>query len=634
MSLPAQLAPSDIAREALRTLAQRRIAPTPDAYAQIYAEIAGRQDYAGVLVPRMLEQWAAKIGHGEGPHAAEARALAQAINEGHWESVGQRLDQLFDEMHRGPNWAETIRNLLRQWGTRHSGLTDARKRETLEHLFAAWGSDSSKLHPRLMSVLKSWADIAIQSPTRSEMSQSIPMPTLRDSQAMPIAADETPVAAPPAGNAPAAQAKKEKDDHQAKDKEKAKPGIVDTQQALRDLLADTIQNGLVARLEHAPQLASEARQLADFARQAANQKDYDNLAAALRKFWFRYEQSGESQDRLIDGLAGLLRLMVRNVGELVADDVWVAGQINQLTELLAGPLNERAVREAERSFRRVVYRQAGLKLSIDQAKHAIKALLTTFVDRLGTLVTNTSKYQERIGRLAQELKQTDDMHRIGEIVHRLAEDTREMQADMARGHEELTEARRTAAEHETKVQQLEQELESVSQLVREDALTRALNRRGLEEAFQAEASRSERSTQPLCMAILDIDDFKHINDRFGHAIGDEALVHLAEITRRALRPSDVVARYGGEEFVILLPDTSLDEARNVLMRTQRELTRHFFMQDNERVLITFSAGVAERVNGESQDATLDRADAALYIAKRQGKNRVITAQGQATTEAA
>lgn len=606
-------APSDIAREALRTLAQRRIAPTPDRYAEIYSEIAGRQDYAGVIVPRMLEQLAAKLAQSDGPNAAHGRALAQAVSEKNWDLARQRFEQLLEENSRGPNWAETIRALLRQWGMRHSGLTDARKRETLEHLLTAFGADSSKLHPRLMNVLKSWSEVAIQTPGRAEISQGIPLPTVRESQQMPV----------PLAGAPAAESGNA-----------AAPVDADAQAAARTLLADTIQNGLVARLEHAPQLAAEARQLADFARQAKTRKDYETLAQALRKFWYKYEQSGEGQDRLIEGLASLLKLMVRNVSELVSDDVWVAGQINQLGELLTTPLTERSVREAERSFRRVVYRQAGLKLSIDQAKHALKAMLTTFVDRLGTLVVNTGNYQERLGALQQELAQTEDMHRIGEIVTRLSNETREMQMDMTRTHEELVQARRSAAEHQSKVQALEVQLESVSQLVREDALTRALNRRGLEEAFNAEVSRSERNGSSVCMAILDIDDFKHINDRFGHAVGDEALVHLAEITRRSLRPSDVVARYGGEEFVILLPETGLDDARNILMRTQRELTRHFFMQDNERVLITFSAGVAERLQGETQDATLDRADAALYIAKRQGKNRVVAAQSTAEVAAA
>jgi diguanylate cyclase len=153
-----------------------------------------------------------------------------------------------------------------------------------------------------------------------------------------------------------------------------------------------------------------------------------------------------------------------------------------------------------------------------------------------------------------------------------------------------------------------------------------LNRRGLAEAFVVEAARSEREGTPLCLAILDVDDFKALNDRYGHATGDQALIHLSSVVRRALRPSDIIARYGGEEFVILLPETNVENAAAVMQRTQRELTRHFFMHDNERLLLTFSVGVAERRAGEDQHNIIDRADAALYLAKRQGKNQVVQAE--------
>jgi diguanylate cyclase len=122
--------------------------------------------------------------------------------------------------------------------------------------------------------------------------------------------------------------------------------------------------------------------------------------------------------------------------------------------------------------------------------------------------------------------------------------------------------------------------------------------------------------------VLDIDNFKNINDALGHKTGDLALVHLARVVRQALRPSDVIARYGGEEFVILLGDTTAADAVNVMMRVQRELTKRFFLHNNERVLITFSAGVAQRVTGESQEDLIERADRALYRAKEAGKNRV------------
>ena len=152
-----------------------------------------------------------------------------------------------------------------------------------------------------------------------------------------------------------------------------------------------------------------------------------------------------------------------------------------------------------------------------------------------------------------------------------------------------------------------------------------LNRRGLEDAYQREAARAERTGAPLCVGLLDVDNFKLLNDTHGHQTGDEALQHLVRVTKRTMRPSDVLARYGGEEFMLLLPDTRQDEAIEVMVRLQRNLTKAFFLHNNERVLITFSAGVTLRRGGEPQASAIDRADRALYKAKRSGKNRVCAA---------
>jgi diguanylate cyclase len=100
-------------------------------------------------------------------------------------------------------------------------------------------------------------------------------------------------------------------------------------------------------------------------------------------------------------------------------------------------------------------------------------------------------------------------------------------------------------------------------------------------------------------------------------------VHLTRIVRESIRPSDIVARFGGEEFVILLPDAQIDEAVAIMQRVQRELTRRFFLHDRQRILITFSAGVVQRMPGELRDAMIGRADRALYAAKQAGRNRVI-----------
>ena len=205
-------------------------------------------------------------------------------------------------------------------------------------------------------------------------------------------------------------------------------------------------------------------------------------------------------------------------------------------------------------------------------------------------------------------------------------DTRSMQVDMTRYRDEIVEARRNAEQAQGKVRKLEAELEHVSEQVSQDQLTGVLNRRGLDEAMQREMARAERRKSGLCVAVLDLDNFKKLNDTYGHQAGDDALIHLTKVVRKTLRPTDTVARYGGEEFIILFSETDLEQAVLVMRRLQRELTKRFFLHNNERLLITFSAGVAMLAPGESQDAVFARADKAMYQAKVQGKNRVVSAE--------
>jgi diguanylate cyclase len=176
---------------------------------------------------------------------------------------------------------------------------------------------------------------------------------------------------------------------------------------------------------------------------------------------------------------------------------------------------------------------------------------------------------------------------------------------------------------EADIAKLHQELDRVSALARHDPLTGALNRQGLDEAVNREVANMRRKDTPLCVSLLDIDNFKKLNDSMGHATGDVALAHLATVARESMRPQDTLARYGGEEFVILMPDTPLEQGIDALRRLQRELSRRFFMTGTEKVLITFSAGVAQVAPDEAGDAAIRRADQAMYHAKRAGKNRVV-----------
>ena len=172
-----------------------------------------------------------------------------------------------------------------------------------------------------------------------------------------------------------------------------------------------------------------------------------------------------------------------------------------------------------------------------------------------------------------------------------------------------------------RVNELESEMQRLSSEVATDQLTQVANRRGLAQAFEAERARVERSGTTLSVGLLDIDNFKRLNDELGHGAGDEALKSLAAIVSTTLRPTDRVARYGGEEFVVLLPDTPVAEAQQILTRLQRSLTGGLFMHEHKQVFVTFSAGVTDYRPGERIEAALERADRGLYEAKRTGKNR-------------
>jgi diguanylate cyclase len=223
------------------------------------------------------------------------------------------------------------------------------------------------------------------------------------------------------------------------------------------------------------------------------------------------------------------------------------------------------------------------------------------------------------------MEQAKTLAEIAPVLKEVVTATRSMAHDSLNVRDELRGMREKAHATELELVKLHEELDRVSTQARHDPLTGVLNRKGLDEAVEREVANVRRKENPLCVALLDIDNFKRLNDRLGHAVGDGALVHLTVVTREAMRPQDTLARYGGEEFVILMPDTPLASGVEAMTRLQRELTRRFFLTGSEKVFITFSAGVAQLAQDEAGADATKRADRAMYLAKRAGKNRVLGA---------
>ncbi len=163
--------------------------------------------------------------------------------------------------------------------------------------------------------------------------------------------------------------------------------------------------------------------------------------------------------------------------------------------------------------------------------------------------------------------------------------------------------------------------EAFAQLANEDALTGLYNRRYLNGALKEELERARRYDHPLSAALCDIDEFKRVNDRFSHGVGDQVLQEVARIMEGSVRRVDTVARYGGEEFVLVFPETEAAQARIVCEKIRKEVERHTWTHLHPELSVTLSVGVASG-NQRTPEQLLSAADHKLYEAKRAGRNRV------------
>nr|WP_315199357.1 GGDEF domain-containing protein [uncultured Aquabacterium sp.] len=176
--------------------------------------------------------------------------------------------------------------------------------------------------------------------------------------------------------------------------------------------------------------------------------------------------------------------------------------------------------------------------------------------------------------------------------------------------------------------ELAQALTRIQILATRDELTGLVNRRHMMDVLQQHRKRLTRSGyHRFCLALLDIDHFKRVNDNHGHGVGDDVLRRFAAVAQTALRDTDVLARWGGEEFLLLLNDTTPEQAEIGLERVREMLTDTPMSSDVPQLRTTFSAGLTAYDCGEALDTCIERADRALYEAKNQGRNRTVIHQG-------
>jgi diguanylate cyclase len=238
---------------------------------------------------------------------------------------------------------------------------------------------------------------------------------------------------------------------------------------------------------------------------------------------------------------------------------------------------------------------------------------------LQTHLTDSESFSERLDGHNQRLSRHESVGPIKEIVLALIEDNRDMRNRLDNVRNQLEESR-------LQVVQLQTNLECAQEAGLRDVVTAIGNRRFFDASFMEEVEKARRQGDQMCLALADIDKFKHVNDRFGHLVGDRLLRLFANILVQNVRGQDKVARFGGEEFALIFPGARIDEAVTAVerIRVVLESKQWTIEPSGERVgKVTASFGVVKLRADESPNDLLRRVDERLYEAKVQGRNRIV-----------
>ncbi len=262
--------------------------------------------------------------------------------------------------------------------------------------------------------------------------------------------------------------------------------------------------------------------------------------------------------------------------------------------------------------------QNDLKEVSDQQNQGLVIMrdLAALINKLDQV---TGSHNEQLDNHILNLKDTDKISDLTQLKEEINNELNLVIDNNNEIHNNIIDAQET-------VKRLQNKMEEVADMATIDELTGLYNRRALFSRLMEEHSRAERYGQGFSILLIDIDDFKKVNDEHGHQVGDGILRGLGAFLRQNLRDSDFPARFGGEEFICLLPSTDIDHAVQAGNKIRQLLSQSTLNSKRMDVSlqISVSIGVAAFASGDDIDNLIKRADDALYLAKRQGKNRIVT----------
>ena len=549
---------AQLAKAALRRLAVSRLEPTPENYERAYRQEAGD-------------------------------------GEGNGEALASLIERIVRGMERsGQNW------------------TTARRREGIQRVLSNGRSDAQRLQHRLTQLVGSWeAD--------SPAGRGAAIEVAADALPEPLAATLDPTALQQLlGSIDTAASKPPAEPEAAAEMPVTLATPTSAWDRVALVMGSALRQALPKNDAANTELADELSRLLERMQKDGASIELADEAAAIGQ---RAERVLQHRHHLFEQLGKLCSELTASLADLAEDGSWVKGQCEAMQLKIDEGLTARGVRSVSDMLHHARKQHGSVRSEREQARDALKTVIAQMLGELGELGSTTDSFTESVGKYAAVIEESDSLESLTGVVRQMVTESRSVQTLVRHTQQRLHEEHNKATGLTERVTQLEDEMKRLSDEVSTDQLTQIANRRGLMQMFEMERARLEREGGSLSVGLLDIDNFKRLNDELGHSAGDEALKSLASIVSKTLRPGDHVARYGGEEFVVLLPATPANEGETVLTRLQRSLTGGLFMHKEKQIFVTFSAGVTAYRTAERIEDALERADQALYEAKRTGKNR-------------
>jgi diguanylate cyclase len=322
--------------------------------------------------------------------------------------------------------------------------------------------------------------------------------------------------------------------------------------------------------------------------------------------------------RSFNGVLYVMESFARNLEGLFPENPVLQGQIDIVKDLLERPRDMEKMYCAKRALAKMATPEQ-IQAQLGEAKDFAKNLANAFLAQMASTGNDAGEFLKEVEAGKKAIEEARDQASLLAASRALLSGTTAAHGKMKENHTRLENAKIQAQSAEERIRALEEELQAAGEKAKQDYLTGLLNRRGMDEEL---ARMFGEGWEKVTLVLLDIDNFKKINDQLGHEAGDEALKYLSDAIRESIGGKGVPARMGGEEFVIIFTGYDAEQVKEETEKLQRALTRKIFMANDEKRVVTFSAGVAQRAGDESPSETLARADEAMYTAKQKGKNRV------------